>query len=120
MKGGHAARLEIGRLFPDVDFGNIPFVGANGNRLWLEAVLWASVLFYRSATKANTGWGSPHEDFFRRQADLQVIPCFHPGMMRVDRSTKSDAEAVKCFCLNNGDNHSSSTVKVLKSFTGGV
>ena len=25
MKGGHAARLEIGRLFPDVDLGKIPF-----------------------------------------------------------------------------------------------
>ena len=41
-KGGHAACLEIGRLFPGVDLAQIPFVGANGNRLWLDAVLWAS------------------------------------------------------------------------------
>ena len=120
MKGGHAARLEIGRLFPDVDLGKIPFVGANSNRLWLEAALWASDCFNRSATKANTGWRSPHEVFFGRLPDPPVIPFFHPGMMRVDRSTKSDAQAVKCFYLNNGHNHSSSTVKVLKRFTGGV
>ena len=37
IEGGHAARLEIGRLFPDVDLGKIPFVGATGNRLWIEA-----------------------------------------------------------------------------------
>ena len=46
--------------------------------------------------------------------------CFHPGMMLVDRGTKSDAHAVVCFYLNNGHNHSSYTVKVLKSSTGGV
>ena len=120
MKGGHAARLEIGRLFPDVDLGKIPFVGAYGNRLWLEAALGAFDCFNGSATKTNIGWRSPHEVFFGRLPDLQVIPFFHPGMMRVDRSTKSDARAVKCFYLNNGHNHSLSTVKVIKSFTGGV
>ena len=55
MKVGHAARCEIRRLFPGVDFTGIPNIGANGNRLWLEGVLWAAVCFNRSATKANTG-----------------------------------------------------------------
>ena len=91
MKVGHAARLEIRRLFPDVDLGKIPFVGANGNRLRLEAAHWPSDSFNRSATKANTGWRSPHEVFFGRQPDLQVIPSLYPGMVRVDRRPKSDA-----------------------------
>ena len=98
----------------------LEFVGANGNRLWLEAALWASDCFNRSAAKSNTGWRSPHEVFSRRLPDLQLIPFFHPGMMHVDRSTKSDGKVVKCFFLNNGHNHSSSTVKVLKSSTEGV
>ena len=89
MKGGHAARLEIGRLFPDVDLGKIPFSCAIGNCLWLKGALWASDCFNRSAIKANTGWRSPHEVFFGRLPDLQVVPSFHPGMMRVDRSTTS-------------------------------
>ena len=56
MKGGHAARREIQRLFPHVDLRRIPDLGASGNRLWLEAVLWAADCFNRSAAKANTGW----------------------------------------------------------------
>ena len=39
MKGGHATRREIRRIFAGVDLGCIPNIGANGNRLWLEAVL---------------------------------------------------------------------------------
>ena len=74
MKGGHAVHLEIGRLFPGVDLGKIPFVDASGNRLWLEAVLWVSERFNHSATKANTGRRSPHEVFFGRLPDLQLVP----------------------------------------------
>ena len=39
MKGDHAARRAISRLFPGVDFSRILNIGADGNRLWLEAVL---------------------------------------------------------------------------------
>ena len=77
MKGGHTGRLEIGRLFPNVDLGKISFVGSNDNHLYLEAALWASDCFKCSATKANTGWRSPHEVFFGRLPDLQVIPSRH-------------------------------------------
>ena len=38
--------------------------------------------------------------------------------MRVDRSTKSDVQSVLCYCFNNGHNHPSSAVKVIKAFTG--
>ena len=63
MKGGHAARRETRRMFPDVELGRIPNLGTNGNRLWLEAVLWGADCFNRSATKANTGWRSPYKCF---------------------------------------------------------
>ena len=97
MKGGHAARREIRRMFLGVDLGRIPNLGANRNRPWLEAVLWAADCFTRSATKANTGWRSPYEVFFSRLPALKVVPFFHEGMMRVDRSTNSDVQSEVCF-----------------------
>ena len=60
MKGGHAARRKIRRLFPGVDLGRIFNIGDSGNRLWLEAVLWADDCFNRYATKANIGWRSQY------------------------------------------------------------
>lgn len=66
-------------------------LNAEGNCLRLEAVLWAADGFNRSATKANRGWRSPYEVFFSRPPELQVVPFFQPGMMRVVRGTKSDA-----------------------------
>ena len=68
----HVARF--GDIFPDVDFTGIPNIGANSNRLWLEAALWAADGFNRSATKANTGWKSPYEVFFSRRPEVQVLP----------------------------------------------
>ena len=40
------------------------YIGLNGNRLRVEAVIWVADCFNRSATKANTGWQSPYEVFF--------------------------------------------------------
>ena len=85
MKSGHAARREIRRLLPYVDLAWIPHVAADGNRLWLKAILWAADCFNRSVTKANTGWRSPYEVFYARLPDLQVVPSFQEGMVRVDR-----------------------------------
>lgn len=45
---------------------------------------------------------------------------FHPSMMRLARSTKSDAQSVACCHLNNGHNPSSSTMNFLKSSKGCV
>ena len=71
---------------------------------------------------ANTGWCSPYEAFFSRLPALQVVPLFLEGMMRVDRSTKSDVQSVLCYFFNNGHNHPSSTVKglLIKASTDGI
>ena len=78
MTRGHATRCELRRQFPDVDFAKIPNVDAEGNRLCLEAVLWAADGFNRSAAKANPGWRSPYEVFFSRTLELQVVPYLYP------------------------------------------
>ena len=94
MMGGHAVRRKLRRLFPDIDLATPPNVDAEGDSLWLEAVLWAADGYNRSATKATTRWRSPYEVFFRRPSELQVVLIFQPGMMRAVRGTKSDAQSV--------------------------
>lgn len=54
VKGGDAARREVGRLLPGVNLSTTPYIGPNGDRLWLEAVLWTADCFNRSATKTDT------------------------------------------------------------------
>ena len=78
----------------------------------------AAGCFNRFAT--STGWQSPYEVFYSRLPDLQVVPFFQEGMMRVDRRSSSDVQSVPCYFLNNRYNHPSSAVKVIKASTGGI
>ena len=96
MKGGHAARRKIRRVFSKVDLPRIPHLVASGHHLRLEAVLWAADWFNRSATKTNTGWRSPYEVFCSRLLDLQVAPFFQEGMMRVDHDKSASASNGLC------------------------
>lgn len=41
-------------------------------------------------------------------------------MIRVDRNTKSNAQSVPYYYLNNGDIRPASAVKVIKASTGGI
>ena len=58
--------------------------------------------------------------FFRRLTDLQVVPLFREGMIRVDRGPKSDVQSEACYFFNNGHKQPSSAVKVIKASTGGI
>ena len=43
IKAGHAARIEVNRLFPDVHLEHLKGVrGPDGTSVWMESVLWAS------------------------------------------------------------------------------
>lgn len=75
----------------------IPFVGANGNRVWPEAVLWASDCLNRSATKPNAGWRHRTTFYSGNCWICRWCIFFHPGKIREDRSTKFDARLVDCF-----------------------
>ena len=120
MKAGHAARCEATRLFPDITFGEIPHLGGNLDRLWLEAVVWAADGFNRSACLINPGKLPPYQLFTGKQPPRHIVPFLQPGMMRVNRRTKMDPQSVRCYYLNSGSNHSSTTVKVIKAATGAV
>ena len=64
FKPGHAARLGVPQLYPDIRLGEIRgCTDAAGTRLWLESLLWASECYNRAATSVNDEWLSPHEIF---------------------------------------------------------
>lgn len=80
--------------------------------------MWSCECFNFSATTANTGMLSRHEVLHGTVPLLKIVPFFQPGIMRVERASRS--EGVPCFCLNDGYNHSSSCANVINGVTGGV
>ena len=78
IKAGHATRIEVNRLFPDVHLDQLKGVrDPDGTSLWMESVLWASEGFNRSATTANVGMLSPYEIFYAG-ADPAVLQASIP------------------------------------------
>ena len=62
FKAGHAARLGVPQLYPDIRLEDIRGCSdAAGTSLWLESLLWASECYNRAATSVNDEWLSPHE-----------------------------------------------------------
>ena len=121
LKAGHAARLEVNKLFPDVHLDQLKGVqDPDGASLWMESVLWASVGFNRSATIANSGMLSPHEVFFGSRPPMPVLPFCKPAYHRIPRQTKMDRQARRCFFLNFGYNHGSDCFKVMDAETGRI
>jgi transposase InsO family protein len=121
IKAGHAARLEVNRLFPNVHLERLKGVrDPDGSSLWMESVLWASEGFNRSATTANSGMLSPYEVFYRRRPQMPVLPFCKPAYHRVPRQTKMDRQARPCFFLNFGYNHGSDCVKIMDAETGRI
>ena len=60
FKAGHAARLGVSSIHPDIRLDEVPgSTDAAATSLWMESLLWASECFNRSATATNEGWLSP-------------------------------------------------------------
>ena len=56
IQAGLAARIKVNRLFPDVHLERLKGIrDPDGSSLWMESVLWASEIFDRSTTTANSG-----------------------------------------------------------------
>ena len=121
IKAGHAARIEVNRLFPDVHLDQLKGVrDPDGTSLWMESVLWASEGFNRSATTANSGMLSPHEIFFGSRPPMALLPFCKPAYHRIPRQNKMDRQARPCFFLNFGYNHGSDCFKLMDAETGRI
>ena len=115
IKAGHAARIEVNRLFPDVHLDKLKGVrDPDGTGLWMESVLWASEGFNRSATTANAGMLSPHEIFFGSRPPMPILPFCQPAYHRIPRHGKLERQARLCYFLNFGHNHGRDCIKILE------
>ena len=86
IKAGHAARIEVNKLFPDEHLDRLKRVrDPDGSSLCAESVLWASEGFNRSATTANSGMLLPHELFFVGRPSMPVLPFSTPAYHCVPR-----------------------------------
>ena len=121
IKAGHAARIEVNRLFPDVHLGQLKGVrGPDGTSLCMESVLWASEWFNRSATTANAGMLSPHEIFFGSRPPMPILPFCQPAYHRIPRHGKLERQARLCYFLNFGYNHGRDCIKIMDAETGRI
>lgn len=102
FKAGHAARLE----FPNVRLEETRgYTDPAGTSLWLESLLGASECLNRSATSANDGWISSHEEFYGSRAPLPLLPFFYSSFYSTPRQQKTKPRARMRFSLNFGYNH---------------
>ena len=111
IKAGHAARLEVNKLFPDIHLEKLKGVrDPDGSSLWMESVLWASEGFNRR--DHGEQWHAfPHEVFFGGRPPMPVLPFCKPAYHRVSRRSKMAPEVRPCFFLNFGYNHGSDCFK---------
>ena len=120
-KAGHAARIEVNRLFPDVHLEQMKGVwDPDGTTLWMESVLWASKGFNRSATTASGGMLSPYKIFYGSRPPTPTLPFCKPAYHRIPRQGKLDRQARLYYFLNFGYNHGSDCVKIMDAETGRI
>ena len=118
IKAGHATRIEVNRLFPDVYLEQLKGIrDSDGTSLWMKSVLWASEGFNRSATTANGGMLSPYEIFYESRPPMPTLPFCKPAYHRIPRQGKLARQARPCYFLNFGYNHGSDCVKIMDAET---
>ena len=121
IKAGHAARLEVNKLFSDIHLERLKGVrDPDGSSLWMESVLWASEGFNRPATSAKSGMLSPHEVFFGDRPPMPVLPFCKPTYHSVPRRSKMDPQARPSFSVSFGYNHGNDCFKTMSAETGRV
>ena len=121
IKAGHAARIELNKLFPDVHLERLKGVrDPDGSSLWMESILRASDGSNRSATTVYSGMLSPHEVFFGGRPSMPVLPFCKPAYHRVPQQSKLDRQARQCYFLNFGYNHGNDWLKVMDVETGRI
>ena len=121
IKAGHAARIEMNRLFPGVRLEQLKGVrDPDGTSLWMESVLWASEGFNRSATTENGCMLSPYETFYGSRPPMPALLFCKPVYHRIPRQGKLDRQVRLCYFLHFGYNHGSDCLKIMDAETGRI
>ena len=121
IKAGHAARIKVNGLVPDVHLDQLKRVqDPDGTSLWLESVLWTSEGFNLSATTANGGMLSPYEIFYGSRPPMPTLPFCKPAYHRIPRQGKLERQARLCYFMKFGYNHGSDCIKIMDAETGRI
>ena len=109
--GARAAWLEFPRHFPDLQF---PRKALIWDKIWPEAFSWMNDFINISARVDDKHvMLCPREKLYGRRPTSLVLPFMMPGFRHADRETKMHSKGERCFYLNTGHDHSSTTHKVL-------
>ena len=121
FKAGHAARLGVPQLYPDMRMKEIRgCTDAAGTSLWLESLLFSSECYNRTATSVNDEWLCLHEIFYGSRPRLPLLPFLQPAYHRMPHQRKMDPRARMCYFLIFGYNHGRDCYRLLDAETGRI
>ena len=110
-EGARAGLLEFPHHFPDLQF---PSKARTWQAIWPEAFSWMNDcpnITVRVDDKPHML--SPWEKLHGKRPSSLVLPFMMPDFRHTKRKTKMESKGERCFYLNSGVDHSSTTYKVL-------
>ena len=105
-----AAWLEFPRHFPDLEF---PAKANSWHQIWPEAFTWMNDCLNTTAQAHTPDKLSPYERLYKKRPNNRLLPFMMPGFRHHNRKNKAESKGERCFFLNSGNNHSSTTDKIL-------
>ena len=109
-EGARAAWLEFPRHFPDLEF---PAKVNSWHQIWPEAFTWMNDCLNTTAQAHTPDTLSPYERLYKKRPTNRLLPFMMPGFRHHKRKNKAESKGERCFFLNSGNNHSSTTDKIL-------
>ena len=109
-EGARAAWLEFPRHFPDLEF---PAKANSWHQIWPEAFTWMNDCLNTTAQVHTPDKLSPYERLYKKRPTNRLLPFMMPGSRHHNRKNKAESKGECCFFLNSGNNHFSTTDKIL-------
>ena len=109
-EGARAVWLEFPRHFSDLEF---PAKANSWHQIWPEAFTWMIDCLDTTAQAHTPDKLSPYQRLYKKRPTNRLLPFMMPGFRHHDRKNKAESKGERCFFLNSGNNHSSTTAKIL-------
>ena len=109
-EGARAAWLEFPRHFPDLEF---PAKANSWHQIWPEAFTWMNGCLNTTVQVHTPDKLSPYERLYKKRPTNRLLPFMMPDFRHHNRKNKAESKGERCFFLNSGNNHSSTTDNIL-------
>ena len=109
-EGARAAWLEFPRHFLDLEF---PAKANSWHQIWPEAFTWMNDCLNTTAQAHTPDKLSFYERLYKKRPTNHLLPFMMPGFCHHNRKNKAESKGERCFFLNSGNSHSSTTDKIL-------